>query len=245
MKNLKLMKDNYMNSIIKSFTMLFSLGIICPLSFATTIEIKNKSCEYTVQVTSGWDTIPRDTLNNRFGIDVIDIGLYYKDNETYFEGEYMQFVFLPTVKSLNNFSFKQIVKDFKGSVSQTNNQSKVDSIYLLTHDFIVSEEQMCLYIYGTVKSDLKERSSIQAIIPAKFGFLKIIYYGSINEPKNENNFSIQKVVENTKICGNYSYSEPLAKSKLTIWHFVLAFCISFIVYVIIQYMPKLKQLLSK
>lgn len=245
MKNLKLMKDNYMNSIIKLFTMLFSFGIICPLSFAATIEIKNKSCVYTVHVPNGWDTIPSATLSNRFGVDVIDIGLYNKDNETYFEGEYMQFVFLPTVKSLNNFTFKQIAKDFEGSISHPDNQSKVDSIQLFTHDFTVSKEQKCFYINGTIKSGLKERNFAQGITPTKFGFLKIISYSSIHKAKDGNDISIQDVVANTIINESFIYTEPEPKSKLTIWHFILAFSISLVVYAIIQYAPKLKKMFTK
>lgn len=230
---------------IKLFSILILIGIICPISSATTIEVKTKSNIYTVKAPCGWDTIPRDTLNIRFGPDAIDIGLYKKGNETYFEGEYIQYIFLPTVKSLNQFSFEQITKDFEESISHTNKQPDIDSIQVVTYDFRVIKEQKCFYVNGTIKSNSKERNFTQCIIPAKFGFLKIIYYSSILGMRDTNSISIQEVLANTVINENYIYTEPEPKFQLTMWHFILAFSIGLIVFALIQYAPKIRLFISR
>ena len=234
-----------MKTVFKLFALLFLFGIICPLSKAVTIEVKNKSCEYSIQIPSEWDTIPADTLNSRFGKGMIDIGLCKKENDAYFDGEYIQYNFLPTIKSLNQFSFKQIATDFKSSISQINRQKGKDSIRLVIQDFNVSVEQKCFYLNGKIKSNSKERRFSQCIIPTKFGFLKIIHFIAIRGDKNESNLSINGIYSKTTISDNYTYTEPSSKSNLTIWHLVLAFGIGLIVYFNIQYAPKIKQLFKK
>ncbi len=244
MKNIKPMKNISMNFKVKLFIVFFSFIIISPLCFANTIKIEKPSCAYITHIPAGWDTIPEVILHDRFGKDIIDIGIFNKNNETYFEGEHIEYIFIPTAKSLNNFSFKQIAKDLKGNISHTDNQLSVDSIQLFTNNITVLEEQNCFYISGTIKSNVNEVNFSQGIILTKFGFLKIIYYSSLQKKKDDNDVFIQNIVANTLIDEDFIYTEPLA-SKLTILHFILAFSIGLVVYVIIQYAPKLKQLLSK
>lgn len=203
---------------------------------AAMIKIDNKSCEYSIQVPNGWETIPEDTLKARFGKNVIDAGLYKKGSNTYFEGEYIQYVFLPTAKSLNQFSFKKLTKNFKRGISQSVPQDK-DSIRLITENTSVSEEQKCFYIKGTIKSNSIKRSFTQCILPTKFGFLKIIHYRAIN--KEESELTIEDIYSNTEISDSYFYNGPPSKSSLSVWHIVLAFGIGLVVYIIIQYGPVL------
>jgi len=68
---------------------------------ASTLEIKNKNCEYSIKYLKGWHIIPSDTLNIRFGKGFVDAGFYNAKNENYFDGDYIQYIFIPTVKSLN------------------------------------------------------------------------------------------------------------------------------------------------
>ena len=214
--------------------------------YASTLEIKNKNCEYSIQLLKGWETIPLDTINYRFGKGLIDAGFYNTKNASYFDGEYIQYIFIPTVKSLNQFSFKQLSDNFSkigsNNISKTYNQNKKDTISLVVNDFKINKLQQCFYISGKIKSKIKEINFAQIVLPAKFGFLKVIRY--TKEQGINNDVFFHDIISNTKISDDFKYVEPSSKFKLTAWQIVLAFFIGLAVYFTILYFPKIRKKLT-
>jgi hypothetical protein len=211
----------------------------------TTIEIKGKSCKYNIIVPYGWDTIPVDTLQKKFGKYVYDAGLYFSaNNQKYFDGEYIQYSFLATNISLSQFSFAQIVSEFRGGVSSKDKLLGTDKTTELSIDnFIEDIDNKVFYISGKIYSSISEREYNQMLIPTKFGILKVIHYkaknGTIKSVTDSDLFAT--VIINP----DFKYIEPSPKSNLNIWHIAVAFAIGLVVYFIIQYYPKIRQSSSK
>ena len=110
----------------------FSVSLILAID-KTTIKISGKGYNYIVTVPLGWDTIPTDTLKNRFGKGLFDVGLYESKSNNYFDGKYIQYVFMPTRNSLNQFSFDQISKEAHNSVEVANKQPQTGEIRLTNY----------------------------------------------------------------------------------------------------------------
>ena len=90
--------------IIMSFVGIYTYG-------QDTIQVLQKSCKYTFVIPEGWDTIPRSVLMQKLPGYSIDAGLYPLQQQEYFKGNYILINFLPTIKTLNGFPFKQIEED--------------------------------------------------------------------------------------------------------------------------------------
>ncbi len=213
----------------------------CASCHATNLEIKNKNCEYSVQCPTGFDTIPIDTLSNRFGLGLIDAGFFNTKNESYYDGEYIQYIFLPTVKSLNQFSFKQLAADFSKSIKTGENQKQTDTLSLFTTNFKIDIIQQCFYISGKIKKNIKEIFFSQVVIPTKFGFLKVIRYSKNQEDGLGEDTFTKDVISNTQIAANFKYAEPAQKTNLSIWKIVIAFSMALSVYFIILNYPKIRK----
>ena len=213
---------------------------------ASTLEIKNKNCEYSIKHLKGWHIIPSDTLDIRFGKGFVDAGFYNAKNENYFDGDYIQYIFLPTVKSLNQFSFKQLSDNFSkigsNNIPKTFTQNKKDTISLVANDFKIDKLQQCFCISGKIKSNIKEINFAQIVIPAKFGFLKVIHYSKNKGISNDVFF--HDIISNTKISDDFKYSAFPSKFHLTAWQIVIAFCIGLAVYFTIIYFPKIRKKLT-
>jgi hypothetical protein len=233
-----------MNRLVKNVSVLtlihlFSISYGLP-DKGTIIEIKGKSYKYSILIPANWDTIPLDTLAKRFGKGLYDAGLYSTTNKNYFDGEYIQYSFLPTNISLSQLTFAQIVKEFRSGINSTNKLPGNDKIVELSVDsFIEDNENKVFYMAGKISSGIKERKYTQMIVPTKFGILKIIYYEAKDAtPKSMTNNSLFAAVS---IAPDFKYVEPSSKSNLNIWHIIIAFSIGLAVYFIIQYSPKIRR----
>ncbi len=233
------MTSNYLRTSLFLFVLLLSPGIFYISCNAAILDIQNKNCKYTIVFPAGFDTIPMDTLNNRFGIGTVDAGFYDTSNNNYFDGEYIQYVFLPTTKTLNQFPFKQLANDFSKSVKIGETQKQTDSLGLVTTAFEVDDIKQCFYVSGKFITDIKEIDFNQVVIPTKFGLLKVIRY-SKNSCDGMNAFT-QEVIANTRIADNFKYSQPSSESKLNLWKIAIAFAFAIAVYFIILYFPNLRK----
>jgi len=213
------------------------------INASTTIIINGKSCNYSIEMPANWDTIPADTLIKRFGKGMFDIGAYNLKNKSYFEGEFVQYLFLPTVKSLNQMTFEQIAKELKNSIDLENKQSPQGSIKNITDNFIADKESHLFRINGRLISGKKERNYTQIILLTKFGFLKIFSYEAVGAKPN--NKGINNLLPKIKVSENYKYIEPASKSRFNIWNLLIALAIGLVVYYGILYAPKIKQLFTK
>ncbi len=213
------------------------------LAGARTIKINGKSCNYNIIVPEGWDTIPADTLKSRFGKGLFDVGLYNTNSKSYFDGDYIQYIFLPTIKPLSQFTFAQITKDVQNGINIADKLPKKGEPRLITDNFNADKQNRLFYIAGKITSGTKERKYAQIIVPTKFGFLKIMYYAAKGAVANS--ITNDKLLATVNIPDNYRYTEPPSKFNLNIWHLLIAFAIGLAVYFSIQYAPKIKQLLTK
>ncbi|MBI9069238.1 MAG: hypothetical protein JEZ09_18215 [Salinivirgaceae bacterium] len=210
---------------------------------ASTIEVNTKSCNYNIIVPEGWDTIPSDTLTNRFGKGLFDIGLYDSKSKSYFDGRYIQYVFMPTLNSLNQYTFAQIYKELQNSIEVSNKQPQTGQIRLITDTIKADRDNLLLFITGKIISETKERNFAQIILPTKFGFLKIMRYEARGEQSI--NTAYNDLLASVNIPDNFKYTEPTSRFNLNIWHVMIAFAIGMAAYFGIQYAPKIKQLVTK
>lgn len=213
------------------------------INASTVIKINGKSCNYSIDLPANWDTIPADTLSKRFGKGVFDIGAYNLKNKSYFEGEFVECLFLPTLKLLNQLTFEQITKELKNSIDIENKQSSHGPIKNVTNNFIADKESYTFRINGKLISGKKERNYTQIILLTKFGFLKIFSYEAVGPKRN--NEQANDLLSKIKVSESYKYTEPISKSKLNIWNILIAFTIGLVVYYCILYAPKIKQLFKK
>jgi len=213
------------------------------INASTTIKINGKSCNYSIELPANWDTIPADTLTKRFGKGVFDVGAYNMKNKSYFEGEFVQYLFLPTVKSLNQMTFEQITKELKKSIDFENKQFQEGQIRSISDNFIADKESHVFRINGKLISGKKERNYTQIILLTKFGFLKIFSYEAVGtKPNNE---QVNNLLSKIKVSESYQYTEPVSKSRFNIWNILIAFAIGLVVYYGILFAPKIKQLFTK
>lgn len=210
---------------------------------AATIEINGKSCNYNIIVPEGCDTIPADTLKSRFGKDLFDVGLYDSKSKDYFDGKYIQYVFMPTRNSLNQYTFAQIFKEIQNSIDIANKQPHAGKIRLITDNIKADRDNHLLFITGKIISETKERKYAQIMLLTKFGFLKIMRYEARGEQTI--NTAYNDLLASVNITNNFIYTEPPSRFNLTIWHIILAFSIGLAVYFSILYAPKIKQLITK
>lgn len=238
------MTSNFLRTSLFLFVLLLSPGIFYISCNAAILDIQNKNCKYTIVFPTGCDTIPVDTLNNRFGNGTVDAGFYDTSHNSYFDGEYIQYIFLPTTKTLNQFAFKQLADDFSKSVKIGETQKQTDSLSVVTTTFEVDDVKQCFYVSGKFITDIKEIDFNQVVIPTKFGLLKVIRY-SKNNCDGMDAFT-QEVIANTRIADNFKYTEPPSKFNLNLWKIAIAFAFAIAVYFIILYFPNLrKKLISK
>ena len=98
---------------------------------ARSVDISHKGCKYSIDLPSGWDTIPHDTLKKIFPRLDLDMGLYPVSQKEYFTGNYALVGFMPVLQSLHSYSFDRIVSDMKEMNDQTKNTWNNDSISTL------------------------------------------------------------------------------------------------------------------
>ena len=72
---------------------------------ARSVDISHKGCKYSIDLPSGWDTIPHDTLKKIFPRLDLDMGLYPVSQKEYFTGNYALVGFMPVLQSLHSYSF--------------------------------------------------------------------------------------------------------------------------------------------
>ncbi len=216
------------------------------LSFAEdsgTIKINRIYCKYSIEIPVGWDTIRTDTLINRFGKGIFDAGLYNSETKAYFNNSYIQYLFIPTIKPLNQLTFNQITKEVRNSINLSNRYSQDPKISLTVNNFKADPENHLFIISGKVASGIKERRYAQIILVTKFGYLEIMSYEALfGESKSLAN---KELFATVKVENGFQYIEKPYGFKLNKWHFLLSVFLGFIVFIIIQFYPKIKMKFTK
>lgn len=216
------------------------------IAAAETVKVNGKSCAYSVEVPESWGIIPKDSVNAKFGEDLVDIALYCKQsNTTFFQGMYILYSFMPTSGTLNQLDFAEITKEIKQGFEVTNNSQSSDKAKVITDTFLADNGNLSFQITGTVILEKKKRKFYQTIIPAKFGYLMIAAYQASDLSAQSCDLSTHDFSHGLVIDNNFKYTEPPSKFNLNLFHLFIALAVSSTVYGVIQYSPKIKALLRK
>jgi hypothetical protein len=235
------MKKNEMEKkriIIMIITLLCVTNI---LSAAKIIPVNHTSCNYTVIIPDGWDTIPSNILKEKLKSSSfsIDIGIYPVAQEDYFSGNYSLISFLPAVNMLNQFKFDQIVED----ITKMNKSAKIHNDTLQVHfekiEPVVRNNNYLTNSYFLIVNNDKPLKNCQTLYLAKFGYVSVVSY------EKEGAMPIAKILEQLseiiQIHPEHKYSLIETKKGLTFKHVFISFGIGLIVYMSITFFQKLKK----
>ena len=224
-----------MNNKIK--ILLFILSIICIPVFAFNVEISQSACKYAIDVPEGWDTIPKDVLKAKLGLLNLDLGIYPASQEDYFDGNYVLIGFMPTVNSLNKFTFEQITSDIEKMNSQ--GEIKNDTIKIQVVKIMPSITENFIKSYFSIVKDTVSLESCNTLYLTKFGYISVLSY-----QKSDGLILLEDINKEMsgiiKIQQDYMYSAPL-KKNISIKKIVISLSIGLLVYVVIVYFPRLKR----
>jgi hypothetical protein len=202
-----------------------------------TVSIDNRACKYVITLPEGWDTIPRSFLRERLGSFDVDMGIYPVAQGDYTKENYVLVRFIPAIKTLNAFNFKQIVADFAKSGKQE--EIKTDSLQVRFNkmDTKVKEGDYYIFSYYSIRKDTVALESCQMLQPTKFGYVSIMSYTKNNEAAvsiDELSALLSKIVT---VHPDYKYVE-YRKEGLTFIHVLISLAIGLIVYVFIMWISK-------
>lgn len=223
------------NKIIASIIVL--IAVLC--SYANnTVNIRQKSCKYSITIPEGWDSISHDTITKKLGNVNIDVALYNKDSGGYFDDCYILIGFAPTTKALSPYSFKDIVKGLKTQSKQTTS-SVNDTINVETNDvecYIDND----VYRIATLTTILKNDNRIdclQNLIVTKFGYLSVAFYqkGSSTSVSKK---VVEKLISQIKIEDDYKYTEPKTESLFSPIKIGITIGIGLLVYFMIIFIDR-------
>lgn len=225
----------------KIFIILMGLFLIYDIQIsAQQIHISDKGCEYTVNILTGWDTIPHMTLTEKFPQLKLNIGMYPATQKEYFSDQYILIGFSPTIHTLNAFSFEQVVDDIQKTNEQTNFKSDTLSITLDSVVPVNKKPNYWINSYMTIQKDSSLLNACQTLYLSKFGYVTIMAY-----QKGGNALLISSIIDkfindnNLQVDDNYKYS-PMQKRSFSTKHLLFSLCIGFIVYILIAFFSKKK-----
>ncbi|MDR0682422.1 MAG: hypothetical protein LBG15_11340 [Dysgonamonadaceae bacterium] len=204
------------------------------------VSIDNRACKYAITLPEGWDTIPQSFLKEKLKQFNVDMGIYPVAQGDYTKGYYALICFMPAVKTLNAFNFKQIVADFTKAGKQ--GEIKTDSMQIRFNKMNTKVEEGDYYIfnYYSIRKDTVALESCQMLQPTKFGYISVMSYIKNNEvavSMDELSAQLSKIVT---VHPDYKYVE-YRKEGLTFIHVLISLAIGLIVYVFIMWISKKKK----
>lgn len=219
------------------------ISLVSLISRANDIKISAKGCEYSIIPFENWRVIPRDTIEKRFGKDFCNAGLSSSTNDTvFFKGDYVLYFFIPTIQSLNQFSLSEIEKMMQSDIAAMKDKPMSDGTVLQVLEFSKDESEKLFYLSGVSTKQSKKRRFLQLMIPAKFGFIKIVYNTSMEDGQA---IAKKDLRQSIIINDNFLYAQPAKKFRLNVWHILLSIGFSLGVYFSILYFPVIKQFLVR
>jgi hypothetical protein len=228
-------KKRIIMMIMTLFCMINILGAV------KIIPVNHTSCNYTVTIPDGWDTIPSSILKEKLKSSQfsIDIGIYPVVQGDYFNGNYSLISFLPAVNMLNQFKFDKIVED----ITKMNKSTKIHNDTLHVHfekiEPIIRDNDYLTNSYFLIINNDKSLKNCQTLYLAKFGYVSVVSY------EKEGAMPIAKILEQLsdiiQIHSEHKYSLIETKKGLTFKHIFISFGIGMIVYVLITFFQKFKK----
>ena len=232
-----------MKKLINIRYVLFGLMLLCiqQAYCSIIIPINNRSCKYTITIPDGWDTIPKSILAQKLGLHPIEIAIYPTQQEEYFEGNYVLINFLPTMKTLNEFSFQKIVEDVTNTTKQ-GLSSGTDTLQV-TYKGMHSKNENGNYHISTYFSIVKDSVALdceQNLQLTKFGYISTTNYRKAN-----GTYSLMEMSDllsnNIEVQQEYKYAEPVPNQHFTVKNIVISVCVGLLVYLVIMFLSKKKK----
>lgn len=220
--------------IIMSFVGIYTYG-------QDTIQVLQKSCKYTFVIPEGWDTIPRSVLMQKLPGYSIDAGLYPLQQQEYFKGNYILINFLPTIKTLNGFPFKQIEED----LVKMNEKSLLPNTDTLRVTYKGTESKKLdgychVYTLSSIVKDSVALECVQDLLLTKFGYVSLSGY-----QKEGGKYALSELLDimtrNIQIQQPYKYVESASKQHITCVQMIVSVCIGLLAYIIIILFSKRKK----
>ena len=208
MKN-TLQLDNYIFLLI----LLFLYGTI-ELTASNVVTVTNQGCNYSVAIPAGWDTIPQTIIKERLQQYNVDLGIYPITQEDYFAGNYALFTFIPTLKSLNQLTFNQIVSDQKNLIHQGEVGNDTLRVRFIQTHSEVKDSTYSIYNRYEIRHNANSFNNCQLLRLTKFGYIMVLAY----EKDTEGTIAIEEVSallsESISIHPDYIYVEPRKKDSV-------------------------------
>lgn len=220
--------------IIMSFVGIYTYG-------QDTIQVLQKSCKYTFVIPEGWDTIPRSVLMQKLPGYSIDARLYPLQQQEYFKGNYILINFLPTIKTLNGFPFKQIEED----LVKMNEKSLLPNTDTLRVTYKGTESKKLdgyyhVYTLSSIVKDSVALECVQDLLLTKFGYVSLSGY-----QKEGGKYALSELLDlmtrNIQIQQPYKYVESASKQHITCVQMIVSVCIGLLAYIIIILFSKRKK----
>jgi GTPase SAR1 family protein len=145
LKNMK-REMNGQGFLLRTLFIVVVFGNNLNIPASTVVQINNKARKYTITLPQGWDTIPQSFLEERLKQFNVDLGIYPVSQNDYTNGNYALICFIPTLQSLNAFTFKQIVADIAKSNETSELKNDTMQVYFNQMNTEVRDEK---YLYAT------------------------------------------------------------------------------------------------
>ena len=220
--------------------MLFFVCININANVSNIVTILNKGCNYSVDIPTGWDTIPKAVLKEKFKQYNVDLGIYPCIQKEYFSGNYALFAFIPTLKSLNLLTFNQIISEQKNLMKQGAIINDTLDVQFIQTDTEVIDGAYSIYSYYKIQHRSDLLNMCQAFRLTKFGYIMILTY----QKEIAEAMPVEKVSallsKSISVQSNYIYSEP-QKKGFSLKNILISLAIGVFVYVLIMGISKLQK----
>lgn len=233
---------------MKSISLVLGLllfGQICCGNVAGVLHIKRAALDYFITPEDGWDLIPTDSLNVRFGNEVFDAGFFTRSNDNQFKGEYVLYRFIPSNGDLCQFSFKALTKEVKKIFMIKSATDSIKKISVTTSSFVENSNDYTFQIGGNINSEKGNRDFSQMIVPTRDGYLLIMAYQQMFPEKKNFSVSPSSLLKSIKLNDVNRYFEPALRKGIGIKQICIAAAIGLIVYFLILYLSEIKKMIGK
>lgn len=208
------------------------------MSASMTIPVSNGYCKYSITLPQGWDTIPRTVLQANLNMANIDLAIYPISQKKYFRGNYVVFMFTPTLKPLTEFSFKQITEEIGKQSKQGEIVNDTLNIHLIKSYTESQGGIYSMYSYYKIIHASDSLENCQKMYLTKFGYISVLSYKKVDGQFSLDGMSFL-LADVISVQPDYAYIEP-ARNEITLLHLLISIGIGVIVYGLITFLPKLK-----
>jgi len=227
-----------MNKISLAITGL--LLLCCNCLYAVKLPVNNGACKYSVALPDGWDTIPQTFITEKLQQQLkVDAAIYPVEQSDYTEGNYALIGFMLMLKSLNAFTFKQIVAEIDKSNRLGEIHSDTINIAYAGIDTLSQNGIYRIFSRFSIEKDTVTVKSCQMLFLTKFGYVSVVAYrkGNQGKPLNEISALLTNIIS---VEPDYQYKE-FEKKGIGLKHILISLLIGVIVFLIISVTSKKKQ----